>query len=200
MKTRFLGAACGALAVLLIVPDVQASVVSFDEAVSGDAPGSITSAVPLTFGVGVNTITGTVSWPSSSLYADFDYFLVSVPSNLEIVGAVINLDHLIPSGSMDGRMFDGPTSGYPTLFHYSISTSGNIYTYQNATYPITNGDYLFNVFLSGADYINGVPTSPSFHYSWSFTVASTVVPVPATVWLFGSGLMGLIGVARRKAA
>ena len=26
----------------------------------------------------------------------------------------------------------------------------------------------------------------------------TVVPVPAAVWLFGSGLMGLIGVARRK--
>lgn len=35
------------------------------------------------------------------------------------------------------------------------------------------------------------------------TITSTtvsVVPVPATVWLFGSGLLGLIGVARRKAA
>ena len=27
---------------------------------------------------------------------------------------------------------------------------------------------------------------------------STVVPVPAAVWLFGSGLIGLIGIARRK--
>ena len=26
----------------------------------------------------------------------------------------------------------------------------------------------------------------------------TVVPVPAAVWLFGSGLLGLIAVARRK--
>ena len=26
----------------------------------------------------------------------------------------------------------------------------------------------------------------------------TVVPVPAAVWLFGSGLIGLIGIARRK--
>ncbi len=26
----------------------------------------------------------------------------------------------------------------------------------------------------------------------------TVVPVPAAVWLFGSGLLGLVGVARRK--
>ncbi len=29
---------------------------------------------------------------------------------------------------------------------------------------------------------------------------STVVPVPAAVWLFGSGLLGLVGVARRKAS
>jgi hypothetical protein len=37
----------------------------------------------------------------------------------------------------------------------------------------------------------------------SFKIASlttTVVPVPAAVWLFGSGLLGLVGVARRKAA
>jgi len=27
---------------------------------------------------------------------------------------------------------------------------------------------------------------------------STVVPVPAAVWLFGSGFIGLIGIARRK--
>lgn len=30
--------------------------------------------------------------------------------------------------------------------------------------------------------------------------ASSVVPVPAAVWLFGSGLLGLIGMVRRKAA
>ncbi len=30
--------------------------------------------------------------------------------------------------------------------------------------------------------------------------AASVIPVPAAVWLFGSGLLGLVGVARRKAA
>ncbi len=30
-------------------------------------------------------------------------------------------------------------------------------------------------------------------------VEQTVVPVPAAVWLFGSGLIGLFGIARRKA-
>ena len=34
----------------------------------------------------------------------------------------------------------------------------------------------------------------------TFLVRSTAVPVPAAVWLFGSGLIGLAGFARRKQA
>jgi len=34
----------------------------------------------------------------------------------------------------------------------------------------------------------------------SFQGTVSAVPVPAAVWLFGSGLLGLVGVARRKAA
>lgn len=36
--------------------------------------------------------------------------------------------------------------------------------------------------------------------SLSAYTTATVVPVPATVWLFGSGLLGLVGVARRRSA
>ena len=40
--------------------------------------------------------------------------------------------------------------------------------------------------------------------SWTITgttdAPTTVIPVPAAVWLFGSGLIGLAGVARRKKA
>ena len=45
-----------------------------------------------------------------------------------------------------------------------------------------------------------LPTSsafPGFHPTFSGT-GLTKVPVPAAVWLFGSGLMGLVGVARRR--
>jgi hypothetical protein len=35
--------------------------------------------------------------------------------------------------------------------------------------------------------------------SWNILPPTTVVPVPAAVWLFGSGLLGLVGIARRKA-
>ena len=39
----------------------------------------------------------------------------------------------------------------------------------------------------------------SYAYTWAPGIwALTAVPVPATVWLFGSGLLCLIGTARRK--
>lgn len=33
-----------------------------------------------------------------------------------------------------------------------------------------------------------------------FSIGVTAIPVPAAVWLFGSGLLGLVGMARRKQA
>ena len=43
-----------------------------------------------------------------------------------------------------------------------------------------------------------------FNGQWSgnlqvtYTFDEVVVPVPAAVWLFGSGLLGLLGMARRN--
>ena len=65
----------------------------------------------------------------------------------------------------------------------------------------------------GAYYINALGSDgPQYHvvdYSTrhvaypsdqvgSYLVQTSVVPIPAAVWLFGSGLVGLIGVARRN--
>ena len=68
-----------------------------------------------------------------------------------------------------------------------------------------------NVCADGAgytlDYATAVPAnSPSFPnvnykvHLEGFVNAPPEVPVPAAVWLFGSGLLGLVGVARRKKA
>ena len=49
-----------------------------------------------------------------------------------------------------------------------------------------------DLYAGGNAYSSGVATT----YDWSFRVSP--VPVPSAVWLFGSGLIGLIGIARRK--
>jgi len=52
-------------------------------------------------------------------------------------------------------------------------------------------DASFAALASQPDYTNGASVT---------VVDNAVVPVPAAVWLFGSGLLGLVGVARRRAA
>ena len=48
---------------------------------------------------------------------------------------------------------------------------------------------------------DGTPYSEKFNITVNGTAAPpAVIPVPAAVWLFGSGLIGLVGVARRKKA
>jgi len=46
-----------------------------------------------------------------------------------------------------------------------------------------------------------IALSKSFNYSTKYSasgIALTSVPIPAAAWLFGSGLLGLVGIARRK--
>lgn len=50
----------------------------------------------------------------------------------------------------------------------------------------------------GAEWFKFEGTQYSERYELDI-VNTSVVPVPAAVWLFGSGLLGLIGIARRKA-
>ena len=67
-----------------------------------------------------------------------------------------------------------------------------IYSYAMGSYLNPEADEYFATHIAGFDYMDGV-TSAKF-------AGSSVVPVPASVWLFGSGLLGLAGIARRKRA
>ena len=45
----------------------------------------------------------------------------------------------------------------------------------------------------------GLTVNATATFEFTYTAAPiSSVPVPAAIWLFGSGLLGLIGVARRK--
>ena len=74
------------------------------------------------------------------------------------------------------------------------------YNYFAAASPTTQGPVVLNFPLSitGTDIASG----QSFEYGYTEstqTVSAAVVPIPAAAWLFGSGLLGLIGIARKKA-
>ena len=96
-----------------------------------------------------------------------------------------------------------------------------VFDFDGANWTATNeaGDSIdlgatagFNIAAdSGSGFVGGDPLAPPLGpNTWGIGFGSdeqalvavdlTAVPVPAAVWLFGSGLLGLVGVARRKSA
>jgi len=62
----------------------------------------------------------------------------------------------------------------------------------------------FGMECTGLNFGNGSTLSTAQgnnYYGWAVRAGDVgAVPVPAAVWLFGSGLLGLVGVARKKKA
>ncbi|HHZ88797.1 MAG TPA: VPLPA-CTERM sorting domain-containing protein [Chromatiaceae bacterium] len=105
----------------------------------------------------------------------------------------------------------GTTSGTYDLRDHSNGTGQSFVLRDSVTYPGSIGvrgwlDYLFDGDVDCADQFNepgwcgsdqtqdGGATHP---YTSDWLFIATPVPVPAAVWLFGSGLIGLAGVARK---
>jgi hypothetical protein len=140
------------------------------------------------------------------------------------VTARISLDDFLPGGLdyADISAFSGfvltMSDGIRTLSSTSLSVEvmgalvttdadGLIVEWGLATKDIVDGHNI----LSTLPPITGLPTVPADSVAndpMAFQFASvvdnpgtwTVVPIPPAVWLFGSGLLGLIGIARKKKA
>ena len=64
---------------------------------------------------------------------------------------------------------------------------------------LVSTDVISDLFPTGS----GAPGHPvidgaTVGFTYNFDLLLTPVPVPAAVWLFGSGLLGLVGISRRK--
>jgi len=97
-------------------------------------------------------------------------------------GAVV-FGFISPSSDLNGDIVVDPVAG--TIFSGWDLNEGN---------NTTLNDQLTNLF-AGNLYINvHTVTNPGGEIRGQIQV----VPIPAAFWLFGSGLLGLVGIARRK--
>ena len=100
----------------------------------------------------------------------------------------------ISTGSIDNGA--GTANGIMVNTFSTVIGSFDVATIQfqaigSGTSALNLTEYALNPWASGGSLIDPIMASNSL------TVLQSV-PVPAAVWLFGSGLIGLIGVARRK--
>ena len=142
------------------------------------------------------TITPTEGTGFGITYGNFDAF---AQTNIAIAGDYI---FSVKANALTGSVFTSSgltrnlTNGAFSLFAGSASSP--------AFDVITADDWMtftWTATLAAGDVNFGLRTTDTGTYSIAFDEFSiTAVPVPAAVWLFGSGLIGLVGIARRKKA
>lgn len=127
-------------------------------------------------------------------YGDHDYLAFSGSAG---TGVRFSLQGL--TGFLDPHLQVWDPSGNTLevdLFCTGSSGGCSIVSDLNIT---SSGIYRLAVFDQGLNEIGNYDINLSCTFGACPTAAPTV-PVPAAVWLFGSGLIGLIGIARRKKA
>ncbi len=127
----------------------------------------------------------------------------SVVTSIDVMAGKSNTaagDVLDPSLNLSGYAVPGDT-GYAGDATWSVNAGGSPFV---TTTAIDNTSPFYFAGIA-SDYATGVVTElPNV---WLLTSTGqltyapvSAVPVPAAVWLFGSGLLGLVSVARRRKA
>jgi len=145
----------------------------------------------------------------SGLNIDAGGFLVICGDSFIVANCDLGVSpatNLIQNGAPDGvALFND------TVLLDSLSYEGTIATYTEGSATTVVDSNVFDMSLARipdgvdtndnlADFVSGclTPGSPNLGGTGVCTVKP--VPVPPAVWLFGSGLLGLVGVARKSAA
>jgi hypothetical protein len=101
-------------------------------------------------------------------------------------------------GGFDTNENEQPDGGLKNTGPFSNIQTSYYWTDTNYENDLT-GNSAWNFWMS--DGLKNLTTKNTNLHAWavqSGDVGSSAVPLPAAVWLFGSGLLGLIGVVKRK--
>ena len=159
--------------------------VGLDTTVTGSIGGgtwSVASTTPF-FGVVWNAHDGTTFGPGT-------YTIDTIEGGV-YTGVVVG------AGQIGGHiLFDwGATADIDVINVWDVA--GSVYTSTDVTAGAGTGA---NTPITAPDGIRGLGMIDGAFVGFNANFDFTAVPVPAAVWLFGSGLLGLVGVARRRKA
>ncbi len=189
-----LGSAAQAAPLNLVLadsPDIFSSGINVDYTASSDAftaTGTASSFEDDGVGPAIGIDTG-----SFDLAASIDNNGVLSAGTLTITGTITSLGFntgTLLTGTLTNLGFPASGSGDPLEFLFNV-TGGDL----AGAYGLSGG-----IILSQSGFNGGFAVDFNNAAFSGVADTGTVVPVPAAVWLFGSGLLGLIGFARRRSA
>jgi hypothetical protein len=187
-KSRLLGAVCACVFILLCNLNSATAAVVYNESINGDlsfSGGGPAGPKLIGLNLGSNEIIGSVQDDNDV----FDPFAFLIPQG-QVLESVVLLDATYSTAL---SFFDGLDA---TASNYIGGTFG-------LAQDLIGQDLLA---LSGLTSLPAGPYSARFFGSleqfqeYHIDMVVSQVPLPATAWLFGSGLLGLIGMARKKTA
>lgn len=136
----------------------------------------------------------------SAFLDDFGATIISIGNGVSSLYSTID-GYVISYEQNNYRFLDAIYGGsdecnYGTSYIYSCALTTDVYydTLGTPSMAWIEGDSGFDA--TSIPYVEYIDRSDPNH--GSLLVRISAVPIPATVWLFGSGLIGLIGLARRK--
>ena len=191
MKTlRLIGVMC-AVGFLLIAPLSQAgaATVGFNLMITPRA-----GLFDPNFGTGVSaddTFIGKIFFDTSDLMPDGVRNRSILPGGDSLTIAGVSFDSLLDTTFWSFTIVGGQPVCFDTGVGGGCGTGTSQINFDNPSNPYPSISFT-DTFIGTAFDTNQL--SMGFNYSIA------AIPIPPSVWLFGSGLLGLIGIARRKKA
>lgn len=111
-----------------------------------------------------------------------------------------SLDITVSAGTLAYANFQGQTQDFWGDYVYYYNTTDGVSVHQTGLLmPSMYPNYtVLNVNIGGC--VSACIGSSGGSFQYSLVLTPTTVPVPAAAWLFGSGLVGMVGIARKRRA
>ena len=204
-KTQLIGALCAVLFTFITMSANAALVSRLGGAAAYD------DVLDITWTTNAN-INGVASWDNQVAWADgfslggFDDWRLasmSVAAGLPTgtTTSVIDCSSSSQTACEDNEL------GY--MYYYNLGGTGDQtgnHTIGDVTLTDVQSNYWSGTEFNSSDAwrfrystgLQGTGNEDGGRYGWAVRAGDSFVPIPAAVWLFGSGLLGLIGMALRK--